>query len=124
MYNAAAWLVDRHVTAGDGERVAVVCGSVRQTYTDVQREMWRAQRALRTLDVRKGERVALIVNDEPAFLAFFLGGLRSGAVPVALSTMLTANELVAIVTDAEASVVVASPMYASYIPAIAAGAID
>ena len=25
-YNAAAWLLDRHVDAGDGGRLAVICG--------------------------------------------------------------------------------------------------
>ena len=51
-----------------------------------------------------GERVAMVVNDEPAFVAWFLGGLRSGVVPVPLSTMLTADELAAIVEDAGAGV--------------------
>ena len=107
-YNAAAWLLDRHVDAGDGQRVAVVCGGVTATYIDVQRDGWRAQHALRDLDARRGERVAMVVNDEPAFLAWFLGGLRSGVVPVPLSTMLTGDDLAAIVADAGAGVVVLS----------------
>ena len=56
--------------------------------------------------MRRGERVALVVDDELAFPAWFLGALRSGVVPVPLSTMLTANELAAIVADAGAGVVV------------------
>ena len=35
------------------------------------------------LGVAPGDRVALVVNDEPAFLAWFLGAMRSGVVPVA-----------------------------------------
>ncbi len=117
-YNAATWLLDRRIDAGDGQRVAVVCRGERMTYADVQREMWRAQHALRDLDVRRGERVAMVVSDEPAFLAWFLGGLRSGVVPVPLSTMLTAGELAAIVADAGAGVVVVSPQYAAHLAAI------
>ena len=107
-YNAAGWLLDRHVAAGDGDRLAVICGDDHLTYADVQRQAWRAQHALRDLDVRTGERVAMVVNDEPAFMAWFLGGLRSGVVPVPLSTMLTADDLAAVVEDAGAGVVVVS----------------
>jgi benzoate-CoA ligase family protein len=121
-YNAAHWLLDRRLEAGDGDRLAVVCGDERLTYADVQRQVWRAQHALRALDVRAGERVAMVVNDEPAFMAWFLGGLRSGAVPVPLSTMLTADDLAAIVEDAGAGVVVVSADYAGHLPAIAKAA--
>src|SRR3954447_1492970 len=117
-YNAAAWLLDRHVDAGDGGRLAVVSGDRQLTYADVQRDVWRAQHALRQLDVRRGERVAMVVSDEPAFLAWFLGALRSGVVPVPLSTMLTAGELAAIVADAGAGVVVVSAAYAGHLPTI------
>ena len=118
-YNAAVWLLDRHIDAGDGHRLAVISGTNRASYADVQRQVWRAQHALRALDVRRGERVAMVVNDEPAFLAWFLGALRSGAVPVPLSTMLTADDLAAIVADAGAGVVVVSPDYAGFLPTIA-----
>ena len=74
--------------------------------------MFRAQRALRELDVRRGERVALVLDDELAFPAWFLGALRAGVVPVPLSTMLTAGELAAIVGDACAGVAVLSASYA------------
>src|SRR5207237_674595 len=106
---------------GDGARRAVVCGDERLTYEDVLRDVWRAQHALRALDVRTCERVAMVVNDEPAFLAWFLGALRSGAVPVPLSTMLTAAELAAIVDDAGATVVVVSAMYAPHLPTVVGG---
>jgi benzoate-CoA ligase family protein len=118
-YNAATWLVDRHLDAGDGHRLAVISGPTRATYADVQGAVWRAQHALRDLDVRRGERVAMVVNDEPAFVAWFVGGLRAGVVPVPLSTMLTADDLAAIVADAGAGVVVVSPEYAGHLPAIA-----
>jgi benzoate-CoA ligase len=111
-YNAAAWLVDRHVESGGGDRVAVICRDQRLTYGDVLRKMWRAQRALASLGVRRTERIVLVMDDEPSFLAWFLGALRSGVVPVPLSTMLTKSELEPIVDDAVANVVVASARHA------------
>jgi benzoate-CoA ligase family protein len=118
-YNAAAWLVDRHLEAGTGSRTALIHRDERLAYTDVQQQVFRAQHALRQLDVRTGERVAMVVKDEPGFVAWFLGGLRSGVVPVPLSTMLTAGELAAIVDDAGAGVVVVSVDYAGHLETIA-----
>ena len=111
-YNAAAWLVDRHVEAGDGDRLAVVCGSDELSYADLQRQVWRAQNALASLGIRRTERIVLVMDDEPNWLAWFLGALRSGVVPVPLSTMLTQGELAPIVADAVAGAVVASSRHA------------
>ncbi|MGH9116622.1 MAG: benzoate-CoA ligase family protein [Acidimicrobiales bacterium] len=119
LHNAAAWLVDRHVAEGRGDNLAIICGDERLTYADVQRQQWRAANALRALDVRREERVALVVNDEPAFVAWFLGAMRPGIVPVAMSTMLTAKELGSIVDDALAGVVVLSAGYAEHLPGLA-----
>jgi benzoate-CoA ligase len=119
-YNAAAWLLDRHLDAGDGGRTAYVVDGATTDYTALQRDVFRAQRALKGLDVRRGERVALIVDDELAFPAFFLGALRAGIVPVPLSTMLTPGELAAIVGDSGAGVAVLSSSYAPYVDALAA----
>ncbi len=123
-YNAAAWLLDRQIDAGNGDRVAIICEGERLTYADTLRQVWRAQHALRTLDVRPGERVAMVVNDEPGFMAWFLGALRSGVVPVPLSTMLTPDELGAIAADAGAITVVLSDAYAGHLPAMAKQAAD
>ena len=59
----------------------------------------------------------LVVNDEPAFPAWFLGALRAGVVPVPLSTMLTADDLAAIVADAVARAVVVSAGFADHLDA-------
>ena len=53
--NAAAWLLDRHVAAGDGGRIAYRIDGTATDYATLQREVFRAQRALRALDVRRGE---------------------------------------------------------------------
>jgi benzoate-CoA ligase len=118
LYNAATWLLDRHLDEGQGSREAIVCDGERLSYAAVHREVRRAQHALREVDVRAGERVAMVVNDEPGFYAWFLGGLRSGAVPVPLSTMLTADDLAAIVEDSGAGLVVVSAAYAPHLAVI------
>ncbi len=107
-YNAAAWLIDRHIEDGGGDRVAIRCRGESSTYADVQREVFRAQRALVDRGIGRGDRVAMVVNDEPGFISWYLGAMRSGAIPVPLSTMLTGDEIAAIVADMQASLVVTS----------------
>ena len=119
-YNAAAWLLDRHVDAGHGAATAFRVDGVATDYATLQRDVFRAQHALHALDVRRGERVALVLDDELAFPAWFLGALRAGVVPVPLSTMATTADLAAIVADAGAGVAVLSQPYAGSVGALAA----
>jgi len=124
LHNAAGWLVDRHVAEGRANRTAFRVDGCSTSYGDLQRALWRVQQAMCTLDVRRGERVALVLDDELAFPAWFLGALRAGAVPIPLSTMLTAQELAAIVDDAEARTVVVSSGYAGHVDVIAGAAAE
>ena len=117
-YNAAAWLVDRHVEAGDGHRPAVVGGAERWSYDDLLAQVWRVQNALAALGVRRTERVALVADDTPAAMAWILGALRSGVVPVPLSTMATAADLGSLVADGVCAAVVVGPGYAAHLRAI------
>jgi benzoate-CoA ligase len=57
--------------------------------------------------------------DDEALVACFLGALRSGAIPIPLSTMLTGATLGAIVADAEAAAVVVSAAFADRLEPIA-----
>src|SRR5262245_29229320 len=123
-HNAAAWLLDWHVDRGDGGRTAYLVDGVTTTYEGLQTEVWRAQNAPPAAGVRRGERVALLLDDELAFPAWFLGALRSGVVPVPLSTMLTPPEVAAIVADAEAGTVVVSAGYEGHLDEIAAASSD
>lgn len=122
VHNAAAWLVDRHVEQGRGARIAVRCEGVDTTYAELQGELFRAQNALARLGVAEGERVALVLNDDLAFPAWFLGAQRSGVVPVPLSTMLTGPELGPIVADSGAVAVVVSETYAALVGEVASSA--
>ncbi len=122
LYNAAGWLVDRQVAAGWGERIALRCEGRNTSYAELQAELWRVQQALQQLGVAAGDRVAMVVNDEPAFVAWFLGALRHAVVPVPLSTMLNGTELASIVADSGARLLVVSAPFAATVATITAGA--
>ena len=82
MFNAAEWLVDRHIREGRGGQVAVRCQGVSTTYVQLQTELWRTQNLLAHLGLKQGDRVAMVVPDDATFPAIFLGAQRSGIVPV------------------------------------------
>lgn len=121
-YNAAAWLVDRHVDEGRGERIALRCQGRSTTYGELQSELWRAQNLLASIGLAPGDRLAMVVQDDEAFPALFLGAQRSGIVPVPLSTMLKGRALGEIIADAGASVVAISDTFAPAVPDLLAAA--
>jgi benzoate-CoA ligase family protein len=114
-YNAATWLVDRHVAAGGGTRVALRAAGRAVSYAELAGEVQRAQAGLAELGLVAGDRIALVVADEPGFVVWYLGAMRGGFVPIPLSTMLTATELAAIVADSGAAAVVVSAAYIGHL---------
>lgn len=110
-YNAGYWLLDRNIEAGRGDNVAIRSRGADYTYSDVLRATWRAQNALANLEVHAGERVVILANDGPDMVAWLIGCLRSGVIPIPVSTMLTAADVGMIANDAQAVALVASPEY-------------
>ncbi len=121
-FNAAQWLVDRHVEEGHGGDVAFRCQDRRLTYEGLQRATWSAARGLAAMGVEPGDRFLMVVTDEEAFPISFLAGLRMGAVPIPVSTMLRSYDIAALAADSEATAIVLSGRYAGYLPAVAAAA--
>ena len=119
-YNSAAWLVDRHVHEGHGDRVAIRFQGESITYHHVFAEVARVQQALTDLELSPGDRIAMVANDEPLFIAWFLGAQRGGFVPVPLSTMLSGAELAPIVADSGAVALVVSAEHEDRIAPVAA----
>ena len=119
VFNAATWLVDRHVDDGRGDRLAIRCEGRSTTYAQLQLQVFRAQRLLEEIGLQPGDRVAMVVQDDEAFPAFFLGCLRAGLVAVPLSTMLKGPALGAIVADSGATALVVSTTFVHTIADIA-----
>jgi benzoate-CoA ligase family protein len=76
------------------------------TYADISRLVNRAGNALRSLGVEPAERVALVLPDSPEFVSVFLGAIKIGAVPVTLSTLLTARDYAYLLADSGARAVI------------------
>ncbi|HEX4702935.1 MAG TPA: benzoate-CoA ligase family protein [Pseudonocardiaceae bacterium] len=101
-FNAADYLVDRHLREGNGDRVAVVCAGLSLTYAELADESWRIAAGLRALGVRPEERVMLCMADGVELLTGILAAMRIGAVPVPVSTMVTGAELGTVLADCRA----------------------
>ena len=115
-FNAAQWLIDRHAEDGRGDRVAVRCLGTETTYSELRVELWRVQSMLTEVGVGPEDRVVMVVQDDLAFPAWFLGAQRSGVIPVPVSTMLRGGPLGEIIADCGAKVLVLSGTFAAELP--------
>jgi benzoate-CoA ligase len=108
-FNAAAYFVDRHVRAGRGGSIAIVCGDQEVTYSQVLDGVDRAGLALRDhLGVRPEERVLLLMLDGPDLVSAFFGAIKIGAVPIPVNTLWTAADYRYVLDDSRASAVIVS----------------
>jgi benzoate-CoA ligase family protein len=119
-FNAAEWLVDRHVAAGRGDRIAFRYADSVMTYGELEAETRRGAALLQSLGAGEGDRVLMLVLDEPAFPAVFLGAMRIGAIPIPVSTMVRPEEVALVAADAGARAMVVSTPFVPYIETAAA----
>ena len=110
-FNACEYLLDRHVRAGRGDRLALtgVAGDV--SYAELAERVGHAARGLRGLGLQAEQRVVMVMTDSPEFVIVYLAAMRIGAVPVPISTMLRADGVAEILADSRARVVAVSAQY-------------
>src|SRR5215217_5011279 len=71
------------------------------TYAQLDERADRAAGLVKSLGVKPGERVGMIVGNRVEFLEIFFGAMRAGAIPVAINTRLAKDTLKFILEDAE-----------------------
>jgi len=111
--NAAVNCVDRHVEAGNGDRVAFHFegegGDTRTiTYADLLRDVCKAANALESLGIGKGDRVAIYFPMIPEAVVAMLACARIGAPHSVVFGGFSADALRTRIADAEARVVITS----------------
>src|SRR6478735_12399352 len=110
-FNAATYLLTRHCEQGDGDRTAVVASET-LSYAELDARVGVVASGLRSLGLRRDDRVLLVMSDEIPMLTGLLGAFRAGLVAVPVSTMLTGAELGKIMDDSGARAVLATPEFA------------
>jgi benzoate-CoA ligase family protein len=113
-FNIADYLSDRHVREGRGNRTAILCGDESVTYAQVAERSSRLANGLRSLGVRREERVLLLLLDTPAFVYSFFGAQKIGAVPIPTNTLLKSQDYRYLLNDSRAAVaIVSEPLLAA-----------
>ena len=109
IFNAAAYFVDRHLTEGRGDAIAIECGDRRISYSALHDGVNRVGSALRhQLEVRPEERIVLLTLDSPEMVFSFFGAIKIGAIPVPINTLWTAADYEYVLNDSRAGVIIVS----------------
>jgi len=110
--NVAYNCVDRHVEAGNGDRVAIHWEGERVgegralTYSDLQTEVGKAANALSSLGLVAGDRVAIYLPMIPEAVVAMLACARLGVLHSVVFAGYSATALGARIADAEAKLVI------------------
>ena len=89
------------------ERVAILFEDRPLTYAALNRRSAIAANFLVTQGIGRGDRVALMLPNAPAFAVWYYAALRIGAIAVSVSTRLTPSEVVFVVKDCSARAFIA-----------------
>lgn len=123
MSNAAAYFVTRHTAEGRANAPAFVeaDGPARSlSYGALGEACAHWAGALRRADIRREERVAMILHDQLEFPIVFWGSLWAGVVPIPVNTLLAAPVYQAILADSRATaLVISAPLYDTVAPILA-----
>jgi acyl-coenzyme A synthetase/AMP-(fatty) acid ligase len=99
-------VLDRHVAGGRGDRTAVVWGSGRWTYRELQDEVNRLSVGFRRIGIGRNSKVLFRTRNLPQAIAAILAAYRLAAVPVWVNSLLQESELEYIADNSEARVAV------------------
>lgn len=103
-YNAVNIL--EHNLATRAEKVALLTPERELTFQQVNDEVNQVGNALKRLDVRMGESVALLCLDSAEWVTAFFGIVKIGAVAVSMNTLLKPHEHAYVLQDCRARVLV------------------
>ncbi|NCW03815.1 MAG: benzoate-CoA ligase family protein [Rhodobacteraceae bacterium] len=121
--NAAVYFVDRHIDEGRADKPAFVevDGAKRSiSYGDLAHQSALFAGALSRADIRRDERMAMIVLDQIEFPIAFWGALKAGVTPIPLNTLLSTEIYNGILKDSRPScVMVSKELWNTVSPALA-----
>jgi len=105
-FNFARHVVDLNASRPD--KVAFVDDEARLTYGELAGRVRRLAAGLRVRGVKREERVLILVHDTVDWPVAFLGAMWAGAVPVAVNTLLTADDYAYMLEHSRAQAVIVS----------------
>jgi benzoate-CoA ligase family protein len=109
-FNVADHFVDRNLTLGRGDRVALYTPGGATTYAELATLVNRVGNVLVDLGARRGERVLLALSDGIEFVATWYAAQKIGAVTAEVYTFLQPKDYRYFLDYTGASVVIADPV--------------
>ena len=105
-FNFAQFLIERNAERAD--RPAFIDDQGSLTYGDLSKRVRSMATGLRSLGLRREERVLLLMHDCNDWPVSFLGAMYAGLVPVAVNTLLTADDYAYMLEHSRAQAVLVS----------------
>jgi len=104
VFNVAAYFVEGNLYKGNSESAAFYHQSDTYTYRKVSSYVRRAAGLLSELGLESENRMAILLPDSPDFVFAFWGAIWAGAVPVPINTACTVDDILYILQDCRAKV--------------------
>jgi len=107
-YNFAADILARNLDAGRAGKPAFIDHGGSHSYDALAERVERFGHALRTLGIRREERVLICLTDTIDWPTAFLGAIKAGVVAVPVNTLLTEDDYAFMLEDSRARLLVVS----------------
>ncbi len=105
-FNPTEELLEKHVSAGRGDRIAILFEDQRITYAQLLGQANKFGNALRELGLREGDRVLLRTPTIPPAIVANFAVLKLGAVITPISPLFSRTEIAHVANDAEAVAII------------------
>ncbi len=118
-YNFAADILARNLGAGRGGKIAFIDAGGEYTYAALAERVERFGHVLRSLGIRREERILICLLDSIEWPTAFLGAIKAGVVAVPVNTLMTEDDYRFMLEDSRARLLVVSEaLYAKFSDAI------
>jgi benzoate-CoA ligase family protein len=107
-YNFAADILKRNLDAGRGDKIAFIDANGKYTYADLADRVARFANVLRSLGIRREERILIGLLDTIDWPTAFLGAIKAGVVAVPVNTLMTEDDYRFMLADSRARLLVVS----------------
>ena len=107
-YNFAADILKRNLDAGRGEKIAYIDPRGQYSYADLADRVERFGQVLRSLGIRREERILICLLDTIDWPTAFLGAIKAGVVAVPVNTLMTESDYRFMLEDSRARLLVVS----------------
>jgi len=104
------------------QKTAIVLGSQRVTYRELDEASNRVANALVSLGMKKGDHVAILMSCTPEWVINYFGIVKAGGITIILNSMLKAPEIGSLLRDSDSKILITergfSQMLSSVLPDI------